>query len=455
MKILLAVALALSPVTATHSETSGDTSISVHRGIQYATAARQQPPKLVDSVRETGELKVCPQFRDNVSEEYPDDKQVYLDEDCLQLNVWAPRTGGRHPVMVFFHGGAARFGTANEPRYDGSELARKGTVVVTANYRLGLLGAGNNFLRDQMAALEWVQRHIGPFGGDPRNVTAAGESEGAFAISAMLATDNPQRLFRRVILQSGSGYMTHATPTPAADLTGLSTLEVLRLQAKMVGENAMSGAIYFGPYIDGTLVKRPVIDALRAGNARGIDLLVGSNRDEMRFFAQFNPGAPDLTIDEYRPFFPRELDFDQVSRPYRGEPNVALAMLTDQTMRVPAIRMAEAQRRWAKAYVYQFDWGPAVHTAELPFVFGTMSFTGVPGGQRAYDANPRAAKELSNQMQRAWTSFVRDGNPGWPQYLLRMTRIWDTQPRIAIAPEDAQRAAWDAYDFAALRIASS
>jgi para-nitrobenzyl esterase len=357
--------------------------------------------------------------------------------------------------MVFFHGGAARFGTANEPRYDGTNLARNGTVVVTANYRLGLLGAGNNFLRDQIAALEWVQKHIGSFGGDPRNVTAFGESEGAFSLSALLATDNPQRLFRRVILESGSGYMTHATAPPPVDLTGKSTLEILQLQEKLVGENPFAGAVYFGPYIDGTLVKRPVIDAIKAGNARGIDILIGTNRNEMRYFAQFDPAILDLTLEQYRTFFPRELNLDEVARPYRNESNVALAMLTDQTMRVPATRMAEAQQRWGRAYVYQFDWGPAVHTAELPFVFGTMSFTGVPGGQQAYDASPRAARALSTEMQRAWTSFARTGNPGWPQYGPRLTKIWDTPSRIAIAPKEAQRAAWNSYDFAALRIASS
>ncbi|RSM69032.1 carboxylesterase [Kibdelosporangium aridum] len=447
MKILLAIALALSPIPAVPEP------ITVHRGIQYATAARQQPPQLVDNLT-PGTAKVCPQFRDTISEEYPDDKPVYLDEDCLQLNVWAPRTG-KHPVMVFFHGGAARFGTANEPRYDGTNLARNGTVVVTVNYRLGLLGAGNNFLRDQMAALEWVQRHIESFGGDPRNVTAVGESEGAFSISAMLATDNPQRLFRRVILQSGSGYMVHAAAPPPMDLTGKTTLEILQLQERLVGGNPLAGAVYFRPYIDGTLVKRPVIDAITAGNARGIDILIGTNRDEAKYFAQFDPAVLQLTLDQYRAFFPRELNLEQIARPYRNEPNVALAMLTDQTMRVPATRMAEAQLRWGRAYVYQFDWGPAVHTAELPFVFGTMSFTGIPGGQQAYDANPRAAKELSTQMQRAWTSFARTGNPGWAQYWPRLTKIWDTPSRIAIAPKDAQRAAWDAYDFAALRIASS
>jgi para-nitrobenzyl esterase len=207
--------------------------------------------------------------------------------------------------------------------------------------------------------------------------------------------------------------------------------------------------------LDGGLLSEPPLAAIRAGLNKDVPLLAGTNRDEMRFFAQFDPEVLNLTLDQYRAFFPQELDMAKVSRPYRGEPNVALAMLADQAMRVPATRMAEAQRRWAKAYVYQFDWGPAVHTAELPFVFGTMRFTGVPGGQRAHDADPAAAATLSREMRRAWTAFARDGMPGWPQYYLRITKIWDTPARVIVAPKDAQRAAWDAYDFAALTIASS
>ncbi|MBP2321730.1 para-nitrobenzyl esterase [Kibdelosporangium banguiense] len=420
----------------------------VYRGIRYATAPRSQPPVPAQpwsgTFQATDSTAVCPQFRDTTSEEYPDDKPVYLNEDCLDLNVWAPRTRGRHPVIVFIHGGAARFGTANEPRYSGAKLAGD-AVVVTLNYRLGLLGAGNNFLRDQITALEWVQSNIGAFGGDPRNVTAVGESEGAFSLSAMLATDNPQRLFRRVVLQSGSGYMVHSQPRPPVDLTGLTTLAVLHLQEKLVGANPLLGAVYFGPYVDGKLVRKPVIDAVRAGNARGIDVLTGSNRAEMRYFAQFDPGILDMTLDEYRAFFPAQLNLDRVARVYRND---VLAMLTDQTMRVPATRLAEAQSRWARTYMYEFDWGPAVHTAELPFVFGTMTFTGIPGGAEAYKANPRAAQALSDQMRCAWTSFARTGNPGWPDYRSgRITKLWNTPPSLVFAPREAERAEWDAFDF--------
>ncbi|MEV8437878.1 carboxylesterase family protein [Actinosynnema sp. NPDC051121] len=465
--IVLVAALLIAPVpaaAATPATSSCTTTTSlgtvagravdalcVYRGIRYADAPRSRPPVPVGpwsgTVQATDTGAVCPQFRDTISEEYPDDKPVYLDEDCLRLNVWAPRAPGRHPVVVFIHGGAGRFGTADEPRYDGSALARD-AVVVTLNYRLGLLGADNLFLRDQITALEWVREHIGSFGGDPGNVTAVGESEGAFSLSAMLATDNPQRLFRRVVLESGSGYMVHSRPAPAVDLTGLSTLEVLRRQEELVGGNPLTGAVHFGPQVDGELVRRPVIDAVEAGDARGIDVLIGSNRHEMQYFAQFDPAVERMTLEQYRAFFPPQLDLDEVAEAYRDEPNPVLAMLTDQTMRVPATRLAEAQAKWARSFVYQFDWGPAVHTAELPFVFGTLSFTGIPGGAEAFRADPGAARALSARMRHAWTSFARTGSPGWPDYRHgRATRIWDTPSRLAFAPGEARRAAWDGFDF--------
>jgi para-nitrobenzyl esterase len=469
------------------------TTLCVYNGIPYAKAPvgelRFRPPRTAepwrDTFQATDNTKVCPQFRDTQAEEYPDTKPIYTDEDCLRLNVWAPRTPGRHPVIVFSHGGAARFGTGNEPRYDGSILARTGdAVVVTLNYRLGLLGwselggldpayrgSGNNGVRDQIMALEWVQQHIADFGGDPRNVTAMGESEGAFSLSAMLATDNPQHLFRRVVLQSGSGYMTHSPRLQEsfnARLKGLSIdalkamspVELLDLQDKVLGPGAVGGAVYFGPSIDGKLIKGPVIDQIRAGNARGIDVLAGSNRDEMRFFAQFDPSLLQFTQEQYSAFFPKALtarrekmiNTYKSGRPAQSEADIALAMLSDQAMRVPATRLAAEQARWARTYVYQFDWAPrnglgAIHTAELPFVFGSLSFTGIPGGSVT-----EPVKALSRQMVCAWTAFARSGDPGWSPYreTSRVTRIWDTPSRIALAPGDAERAAWDGFGFPSL-----
>ncbi len=169
--------------------------------------------------RQPGVPAIC---ADPSSEDYPSNQKVFTNEDCLYLNVWAPKSGRTHrPVIVYIHGGAAIFGNANEARYDGSTLATTGdAIVVTLNYRLGVLGwtelggldpkyrgSGNNGLRDQIAALTWIRQHVADFGGDPGNVTAVGESEGAFSLSAMLATDHPQRLFHRAILESGTGYL--------------------------------------------------------------------------------------------------------------------------------------------------------------------------------------------------------------------------------------------------------
>jgi para-nitrobenzyl esterase len=474
--------------------------LCVYSGIPYAAAPvgdlRFRPPKPAEpwqgTFQATDNTKVCPQFRDKQAEEYPDTKKIYTDEDCLRLNVWAPRTPGRHPVIVFDHGGAARFGTGNEPRYDGTNLARTGdAVVVTVNYRLGLLGwgelggldpsyagSGNNGVRDQMAALEWVQAHIDSFGGDPHNVTAVGESEGAFSLSAMLATDNPQHLFRRVVLESGSGYMTHSPELQqsfsarlhglsVAALKAMSPADLLGLQDKLLGPGAIGGAVYFGPAIDGRLIRKPVIDAVEAGNARGVDLLIGTNRDEMRFFAQFDPSLLKITQAGYSGFFPKQLAAQRDAmiqtyrngRPGQSESDIVLAMLTDQAFRVPATRLAAAQNKWGKAYLYQFDWAPenglgAIHTAEMTFAFGTFSFTGNPGAAEAYQANPGPLRALSANMVCAWTSFARTGDPGWPRYreTSRVTRIWDTPSRITWAPRDAERAAWDGYRFPALSL---
>ncbi|MET0135973.1 MAG: carboxylesterase family protein, partial [Kibdelosporangium sp.] len=194
------------------------------------------------------------------------------------------------------------------------------------------------------------------------------------------------------------------------------------------------------------------------GNARGIELVIGSNRDEMRYFAQFDPGVPQMTLEQYRAFFPKELDMNrtaqvyQANRPGQSESDIVLAMFTDQAMRVPATRLAAAQSRWAGSYVYQFDWAPAVHTAELPFVFGTLRFTGIPGGAEAFQADPGPAKDLAADMIRAWTAFARHGDPGWPRYreTSRVTKVWNTPSELALAPLDAERAAWDSYDFRVL-----
>ncbi|MEV7008829.1 carboxylesterase/lipase family protein [Streptosporangium sp. NPDC051022] len=479
------------------------------RGIPYAEPPvgerRFRPPKPIGPWRGTlkavDDKRVCPQDRDALSEDYPDDRKVYTDEDCLYLNVWTPQPDrAKRPVIVFIHGGAARFGTGNEPRYDGTHLATRGdAVVVSLNYRLGVLGwtelggldpayrgSGNNGLRDQMTALRWVRRHVADFGGDPANVTVVGESAGANSISAMLATDHPERLFRRAVLQSGSGALVHtaafergiAAAFPVRDVAALKAMpvdEVLKVQERALATlpGTAGGALYFGPYIDGTLVRDSVLKRVRAGNARGIDLLVGSDRDEVNFFGQFaSNGLSDLAR-QYDAFFPKELAarrerMTAIYRKGRTRQEATLAMFTDQGMRVPILRLAEAQSGWRPSYAFQFDWAPpkgvgAVHTIEMAFMFGTLRFPGVQGGEEALRTDRARLTALSNQMVDAWTSFARTGDPGarrtvsrpaWPAYRAprRATMIWDLSPRVADDPKGNERALWDTLAFDGLNL---
>jgi para-nitrobenzyl esterase len=483
--------------------------ICAFRGIPYAQPPvgdlRFRPPVPAGpwrgTLQATDATRVCPQVRNDSSEDYPDSRPVYDDEDCLYLNVWTPRPDRqKRPVIVFIHGGAARFGTADEPRYDGTGLAERGdAVVISLNYRLGIFGwtelggldpayqgSGNNGVRDQLEALRWVQAHAGDFGGDPSLVTVVGQSEGAMSISALLATDHPERLFRRAVLESGSGYLLHSAALEKylegllpvrriGDLTAMSARQLLALQAQMLA--AVPGAddsVYFAPYVDGTLVQESTTEAVEQGRTRGIDILIGTTLDEMNYFGQFRPDGLQRLSQQYGAIFPRQLaaQRDQMTAVYRrsapGESaeEIALDMFTDQEMRVPALRLAEAQSRWRPTYVYEFDWRPptgtgAVHTIDLPFVFGTLRFTGVPGGAQALRADRAALTRLSDQVMDAWTSFARSGDPNtalavprptWPPYQApqRATMVWDIPARVVDAPRDAERAAWDAYPFSPL-----
>lgn len=502
---LIALALALAGCSASpepdnqrclaHTST-GDiagvekTGLCVFRGIRYAAPPTgelrfrppQPPPAWTGTLRADDGSRVCPQVRSS-SEEFPDDRKVFGDEDCLRLNVWTPAPGkSNRPVIVFVHGGAARIGTANEPRYAGDALARVGdAVVVTINYRLGVLGwselgrldpalrgSGNNGLRDQIAALEWVRTNIAAFGGDPANVTAMGESAGAFSLSALLATDRPERLFRRAVLQSGSGYLVHPRPGPPPPIGDLAALRSLPAADLVTRQEATldriapgtTSAVYFGPSVDGTLVLDTPERRLAEGHARGVDLLLGTTRDEVNFFGQFGPdpaaGLAAVAEDQAR-FFPaalrdRRAEIAAVYRRDRSPTDATLAMFSDQVMRLPAIRMAEAQARWRPTYLYEFAWSPpgglgAVHTAELPFVFGTLRFVGVPGGAAALSGDRATLEGLSDRMVRAWTAFARTGNPDWPSYRppTRTTRIWDVRgPDVLDDPRRAEREAWPA-----------
>jgi para-nitrobenzyl esterase len=392
--------------------------------------------------------------------------------DCLTLNVWSPGLGAAGlPVMVWIYGGLWKHGSASMPQYDAATLAGSGVVVVTINYRVGFEGFGhipgvpdNRGLRDQIAALEWVQRNIAAFGGDPNNVTVFGQSAGAASTALLVATSAAEGLFRRAIAQSiPSGYRSVAeaeavTATVAAaagvvatwdGFAGLPPEAILAVQDAPLTERD-SGFTAFGPVIDGDLVTGPPWAAIQAGAGRNVDLICGFTHEEYRghsqrpvpsgFELEIVAGALGLEGDSAAAAYRR-------AHPGSADADLFVVMLSDALMRMPTTWVAEAHTRaGGRTWLYDFAWqSPTIgagHGIDIPFTFGNGNsrfaarFLGSPP--------PADFGPLSEQIRVAWTSFAATGDPGWPRFDLehRRTRIWDTTPSDAEDPIADSRRIW-------------
>ncbi|MHB8245069.1 MAG: carboxylesterase/lipase family protein [Acidimicrobiales bacterium] len=426
-------------------------------------------------------------------------------EDCLYLNVFSPDVtgnGGGLPVMVWIHGGGYVSGSATSSLYAGDRLAQQGVVLVTVNYRLGALGwlahpsladpdmpeagFGNWGLQDQIAALEWVRSNIASFGGDPQRVTVFGESAGAMSVAALLATSAPRRLFRRAILQSGAALaLGEETGRRVAEelaaalglaevsrdaLSELPASEILRAQMATSARYEILG-LPFQPVIDGRVLPSHPAAAIAAGSAEGIDLLVGTNKDEWRFWTWSTPslremdGArlerlvgrliegvgltgsldPSATIDTYRLALQSR---DESSAPS----DIYSAISSDWTFRVPAMRLAATcEEGSSRAFAYLFDWASpfgggvlgACHALDLPFVFGSCSNQFVA----IFSGGGEEAEQLSEKMRAAWASFAATGSPEclevgeWPAYDTerRATKRLGRVSEVIDAPMELER----------------
>ncbi|MFD0363131.1 carboxylesterase family protein [Nocardia sp. GCM10030253] len=332
-------------------------------------------------------------------------------EDCLSLNVWAP-AGSGHPVLVFLHGGGFLTGSGGFPWYDGAEFTAEGdVVVVTANYRLGALGylrlpgmcEGNMGLLDNLAALNWVRDNISAFGGDPANVTVAGQSAGAVSILALLSGDAAYGLFRRAIVQSAPVGMLPATPDEAARVGGVllqelgigqsragrivdvPVAELLAAQSAVARRTAgpTNPVPPFQLVTDGTMVAADPVEAIGWRGADGVEILMGATRDEAAAF-------------------------------FAGERDV-IATVTDQMFHEPTRRLANLlTARGEPPWLYRFDWHPgdspfgACHCIELPFVLGHAA-----AWRHAPMLDGARPSGLLGEMRRSWIGFVRHGDPGW------------------------------------------
>jgi para-nitrobenzyl esterase len=396
----------------------------------------------------------------------------HASEDCLTLNVWTPAksSGDRLPVMVWLHGGGFNFGSVTLPRVDGTNLARRGVVVVSLNYRLGALGflahpalsreseygvSGNYGLLDQIAALRWVRATIAAFGGNPENVTLFGTSAGASSQGFLLISPLARGLFHRAIAQSlGS---TAAGPKPrlrvpsygfsAAEEHGLSiapdiaTLRALTADEVLArlpsrSETSAFGGLTYVPLVDGYVVPDDPAVLMGTNKQLKVPLLIGHNADEGLFYARDLP----KTLEGYRAFvharFPAELvDAVLVRYPAATDAEVSVAApLLDGESRLvaPTVLTARAASIVSDVYMYRFSriapssrsaWGGAAHTSEVPYVFDNTS-----GDASQFDEIDRT---VSRAMADAWVQFAKTGNPNggalpqWPVYRSPDYRLLD------------------------------
>lgn len=378
-------------------------------------------------------------------------------EDCLTLNVWAPANAQREnagrglPVMVWIHGGANRLGSGTFPIYDGTALARQGVIVVTINYRLGLLGFfdhpalaaeqgqgesfGNYGLMDQIAALEWVKRNIAAFGGDVSNVTAFGESAGGSNLLYLLTSPAARGLFSKVIIESGGGTQnpqgvdeTRQAGLEAAGRIGLAagaTAADLRAVPAARWNEAAGGfnALGFGPFIDGKIVVEAPWQAFQAGRAMDIPMIIGANSNEASVLATFGAG-PGAVIAF------AGLKMPQLRAAYGAPPlsdqEFNRQVLGDATFVAPARWVAQQTAGGAPTWLYYFSYVAEVrrgnipgagHGSEIPYVF--LSWDKLP----AFAPYVRPADEsLGRRMSACWVAFAKmgvpacSGVPAWPAY---------------------------------------
>ena len=445
--------------------------VRVFRGMPYAQAPRGAlrfaapvPASPWSGVRDaTAFAPMAPQL----ARVAPADAPMLGGDDCLAVNVWAPpaESGAHLPVMVWVHGGGFFRGAASEPLYDGAALARRGVVLVSVQYRLGIDGflhfegeeqavPANRGLLDLLVALQWVRDHIPAWGGDSARTTVFGQSAGAGALACLMGMPASRGLFLRAILQSPSvacqtlqeaaaarravAALAGVEPTLAA-LRAVPQAAVLHAVHRLASEptlrqqHGLGGRNFFPlrPVVDGQVLAAPPLEALAqqwADQPPDLQVMVGSNAQEMRLYHV--PGAAIDRVTEAQVYdFALDVGLNPSAAdalrhllpPTQQTPGEWLcALQSDYYYRVPAQRIATLASRWARsANGYEFNWPSpqwrgrlgAAHGVELPFVFGNLH---TPTGQELAGPTPPAA--LAEAFQQRWVAFARDGNPGWAPY---------------------------------------
>ncbi len=465
--------------------------VTIFKSIPYAAPPigefRWRPPQPVKSWK--GELdatKPCKDCGQGAWGPNPPKISDNASEDCLFLNIWKPTVatkGDKLPVMVWIHGGAFVFGSGSSPENVGNSFAKQGVILITFNYRLGRMGffahpalraeypnepKGNYAYMDQIAALEWIQKNISAFGGDPNNVTIFGESAGGVSVQSLLTIPSAKGLFHKAIIESGGGRDGVLTGRPinqdhtdkyypiAAETIGMNFAKKYGIEgtdANALGKlRALSAAdiidggkevneqdgspIYSGPILDGKLVVETAESAYKAGRQNRVPVMIGSNSAEVP--AGF---VNAKTKEELFSLFGSMKDAAQMV--YAPDTTRTLAELltmvnTDKVWAEPARFTAKAvSKQGEKAYIYLFSYVSeamkararygAPHASEIAFVFNNLN---------ARWGNPKIMPEdeaVAKMMNSYWANFAKTGNPNgkglaeWPVYDAKTNQLIEFQ----------------------------
>ena len=440
--------------------------VRVFKGLPYALppvgAARWTPPKALarwDGNRDATKFgPACMQLHSGPGNIYANDPAA-MSEDCLTLNVWTPANASKAPVLVWIHGGALSGGYSHEAIYNGAKFAQRGVIVVSINYRLGVLGylahpglsaespqgvSGNYGLLDQIEALRWVQRNIEAFGGDPSNVTIAGESAGDLSVMYLMASPAARGLFHKAIAESAYMISTpelkqarygalSAEDAGAALGATLKAPDIAALRA-MDADKLVKGAAAarFAPFaaVDGQVLPRQLVDTFDKGEQAPVPILTGFNSGEIRSLRMLAPQPPTSSAAYEKTIRDQYLDLaDAYLRlyPSASMENSIVAATRDGLYGWTSERLVRKQTALGQpAFLYIFDHGYAAadgmglhafHGSELPYVFGTTART-PPYWPKSPPTTAEA--KLSDAMIDYWTSFAITGQPkaaGQPDWL--------------------------------------
>ena len=421
--------------------------VMAFKGIPYAAPPvgdlrwkEPQPPLPWDGIRDAGEFCAsCMQFLRYShlpggpwTEEFM--VQNEISEDCLFINIWTPakEATDKLATLVYIHGGAFTEGSGAIDVYDGEELAKKGIIVITINYRLGAFGflahpeltaespnyaSGNYGILDQVAALRWIRDNISVFGGDPARVTIAGQSAGASSVRALIVSPLAKGLFSGAITQSGSGYMGSGNATMLSDAEanglkfaeakGASSLAELRTMTAedILAQDPGQRGFRFGMVVDNYSITGDYISVFKTGEHNDTPFMTGLNEGEVRYGGQIT--------DEFYELYPLGPDLDSLA---------GITIAAQERSRLNAFLWMDYRSKTSKTngYIYYFDraipWPEypqfgAFHTGEVPYVFNNLKMLDRPW--TAVDT--LAADRISSY----WVNFVKTGDPdgkGLPEW---------------------------------------